>query len=422
MLGSRAAEILRVLLIKRKVVRSILRRLDAAGGLAIKTRLGAKVIGLIIPGSRPLVCSACFTDRGLKLDAERIGIPHALPCPNCGSKDARKLTGYLLRVLASQFFVRGSVFKADYGSAPLITFNERRYQNGDFDGPKWLSKDAALISEKAKIGLFHYGPRLWMLGAVEPLEALQNPQSRNGIITRILNEYPERVLPKGEAVYRLRANPGNPIADDEYDSPPKEFLGRGRLDADEHPVLYCSQDIEGCVHECRVTVEDELYLASLEPIRDLRLLDLTALLPEKGVTEFESLDMAVHMLFYAADHSYELSRAIAIETKKAGFDGILYPSYFSQVRSGDMPFETAYGISIRRFPGAQKYAVLGTFSNVALFGRPIKDRLVKVACINRLVLHKVNYEFRFGPVRQGFLPENAPLDFLESEKSGAKHS
>ena len=48
------------------------------------------------------------------------------------------------------------------------------------------------------------------------------------------------------------------------------------------------------VHECRVTVEDDLYMATLTPLRDLRLLDLTAV-PEEDVTEFDSLDMAVHM-------------------------------------------------------------------------------------------------------------------------------
>lgn len=107
--------------------------------------------------------------------------------------------------------------------------------------------------------------------------------------------------------------------------------------------------------------------------------------------------MAVHMLFFAADHSYEITRAIAIAAGKAGFDGLLYPSYFSQVRSGAMPFETVYGISVRRFRNAAKYATAGIFANVALFGRPVKDGRVEVACINRLVIHKVHYDFRFGP-------------------------
>ncbi|MGD0221412.1 MAG: RES family NAD+ phosphorylase [Terriglobia bacterium] len=383
--------------IGRKILVPILRALDVAGGLAITTRIGARLVGLIIPKSRPILCAACFTDHGLRMDADRLGIPHALPCPNCGAQGTKKLTLYLVRVLASQFFVRGSVRRFSYGSAPLVQFNEARFQRGDYVGPNWIQKDVALISEKGRIGLFHYGPHLWMFGEIEPLKALQDSLERDAIVDRILKEYPERILPQGEIIYRLRANPENPVARGEYDSPPDKVLGCGRLDSPGQPVLYCSQDIEGCVHECRVTVEDELYLASLKPTRNLKLLDLTVLLHEEHVTEFESLDLAVHMLFFAADHSYEITRAIAIAASKAGFDGLLYPSYFSQVRSGAMPFETAYGISVRQFPDAAKYATSTIFSNVALFGRPIKEGILAVTCIDRLVIHKVHYDFRFGP-------------------------
>jgi hypothetical protein len=381
----------------RHIFEPIITGLDMAGGLAIKTKIGARLVGLIVPRSRPVLCTACFTDHGLRMDADRIGIVHALPCPNCRKSGTKKLTPDLLKVLASQFFVRGSVRRFSYGSAPLVQFNELRFQDGNYIGPSWLRKDIELISEKGGIGFFHYGPRLWMLGEVEPLKDLQDVGKRNALIERILKEYPERTLPTGEMMYRLRVNPKNPAAADEYDSPPDELLGRGRLDSPAQPVLYCSQDIEGCVHECRVTVEDELYLALLKPTRDLRLLDLTAVLHEEHVTEFESLDMAVHMLFFAPDHSYEISRAIAIAAHEAGFDGLLYPSYFSQVRSGAMPFETAYGISVRRFRGAAQYAKAGIFSNVALFGRPVGEGALAVTCVDRLVLHKVQYEVRFGP-------------------------
>ena len=110
--------------IGRKTLIPFLRALDAAGGLAITTRVGAKFVGLILPNSRPLLCTACFSDHGLRLDADRIGIPHALPCPNCGTRGTKKLTPHLIGVLASQFFVRGSVHRAPYGSAPLVQFNE----------------------------------------------------------------------------------------------------------------------------------------------------------------------------------------------------------------------------------------------------------------------------------------------------------
>jgi hypothetical protein len=49
--------------------------------------------------------------------------------------------------------------------------------------------------------------------------------------------------------------------------------------------MYGSQDLEVCLHECRMTVDDLAYVASLSPTRDITLLDLSALLKE-DVTEF----------------------------------------------------------------------------------------------------------------------------------------
>lgn len=377
-----------------------LRFLDMAGRLAIRTRIGAWLAYAIMPDARPVFCAACLTDRGLKFEADRVGILNALACPNCGARGTKKLTPYLAQVLASRFFVRGSVHRFNYGAAPLVQFNEVRVGDGDYEGPPWLRSDIELIGEKARIGLFHYGPRLWMVGEIEPLKALQDEASRKAIVDRILREYPSRTLSQSEPIYRLRVNPTDPIDSSEYDSPPDSFLGRGRLDSPALPILYCSQDIEGCVHECRVTVEDDLFLAALVPTRDIRLLDLTELLDE-DVTEFESLDLAVHMLFFASAHSYEITREIAVAARQAGFDGLIYPSYFSQVRSGAMPLETAgYGLSVRRFPRAAGYAKSSIFPNVALFGRPVREKVVEVSCINRLVLHKVHYDIQFGPARE----------------------
>jgi hypothetical protein len=140
--------------------------------------------------------------------------------------------------------------------------------------------------------------------------------------------------------------------------------------------MYGSQDLQVCIHECRVTAEDELYVASLAATRDLNLLDLTHLLYEEHVTEFESLDMAVHMLFLAGPHSYEITRLIAQGARAAGYDGVIYPSYFSLLRTGGMPFETAYGISLRRFPQAAGYERAKIIPTLGLFGRPVREGTV----------------------------------------------
>lgn len=151
--------------------RRLLRMIDIAGGLAIRTYVGARIIGLM-PRARPVLCSECFTDRGLRLDASRIGIVNALPCPNCGAKKSKKLTPYLLETLAWNFFVRGSIHRAEYGAAPVLQFNEHHFEKGSYQAPAWLRRDVELIQEKGRFGFFHYGPRMWMIGSIEPLKAL----------------------------------------------------------------------------------------------------------------------------------------------------------------------------------------------------------------------------------------------------------
>ncbi len=165
-----------------------------------------------------------------------------------------------------------------------------------------------------------------MVGEIELLKELQINGSRARVIQRVIKEYPERLMPSGMKFYRLRINPKNPANHTEYDSPPIEFAGNGRLDSVDLSVMYGSQDIDVCIHECRASTEDEIYVATFETTRDLHLLDLTHVL-EEDVTEFESLDMAIHMLFLAKSHSYEISRDIAKAAQNAGFDGVVYPSF-----------------------------------------------------------------------------------------------
>lgn len=240
-----------------------------------------------------------------------------------------------------------------------------------------------------------------MVGEVEPLKALQVKSRRQFIIDRILKEYPTRIISKSDTFYRIRKNPSVPTNPVEYDSPPEHFLGTYRLDSKKLPILYGSQDLEVCVHECRVTVDDELFIATLTPSKNLRLLDLTEILIEDK-TEFESLDMAVHLLFSAGKHSYGISRQIALSAKENGFDGIIYPSYFSDIRTGNTPLATIYGMSIRKIPSYNDHIKKYIIPNIGLFGRPIQDMVVKVRCINKLILNHVSYGIQFGPAETDF--------------------
>jgi len=344
----------------------------------------------------PLLCSNCFHDEGLRLSSERIGQRDQSRCPNCGSQFGMKLNKRLLAVLAQQFFVSGSIQRLEYGGFPAVQFNKQR--SPSLDVASWVKADLRLIEENLKVGFFPYLPRLWMVGEVEPLKALRNSSSRPTVISRILNEYPGRLLKTDEHFYRLRKTPTNPSEFTEYDSPPEALSGKGRLDTTEFPILYGSQDLEVCLHECRVTAEDQLFVATLLPRRTLKLLNLGEALSEENATEFESLDMALHMLFLAGNYSYEISRDIARAAQEHGFDGLIYPSYFTLLRTGATPFETTSGMSHRRFPSFRENAHRHTISNLALFGRPIANGSVAVRCIDRAILNKVEYTIHFGPL------------------------
>ena len=352
------------------------------------------------PISEPVLCSNCFRDVGLRVDAATVGFVDQSICPNCQSPSGAKLDKELVRLLADRFFVRGSIHRPEYGGFPFVIFNERDHEQkerlrGYIDVADWLKADVELIEKVAGIGFFYYGPRAWMMGDVEPLRALQDENTRTAIIERILAEYPTRLLDRGDPIYRLRVNPKTPEVAAEYDSPPDRYLGTNRLDKPASPVLYASQALEICVHECRVAVEDELFIATLSPERKLKLLNLAMVLKE-SVTEFDSLDMAIHMLFLAGKHSYPITRQIAAAAQAAGFDGIIYPSYYSLIRLGVRPFETVYGITVRRLNTA--YAQTQTIENLAVFGRPIAAGLLKISCIDRLILNRIRYHLQFGPV------------------------
>jgi hypothetical protein len=163
-----------------------------------------------------LLCSTCFHDQGLRLDAERIGVADNSACPNCGSTTGNKLNAELVAKLAYRFFVCGTLHRCDYGAAPIVQFN--KCQSTNISTSPWFEQDIRLIEKTIGVGFFYYGPRLWTVGEVEPLKALQEATSRASVIERILSEYPTTILRIAESFYRIRKDPKRPENFAEYDS------------------------------------------------------------------------------------------------------------------------------------------------------------------------------------------------------------
>ena len=343
------------------------------------------------------LCSRCFLNEGLRLSAEELGLIDNVSCPNCRSREGRKLTRDLIEILAYRFFVWGTLNRTEYGAAPLVQFNHVHEPDIECD-PPWPQEDARAIEKAIDVGFFLYGPRLWMVGLnIEPLDRLKDPKTRPMEVRRILQQYPEITLRPDDTFYRLRVELEDSSDIGQYDSPGGKREKHNWFDSDSLPIMYASQDLQICVHECRIAAEDEVFLATLRSTRDMKLLNLTEILLYHDLTEFESLDMAVHTLFLAGEHSYEICREIALSAYRDGYDGLVYPSYFSLLKSGKIPFETSFGLSHRIFPKLHSRERAKITSNLALFGHPLKQGDVEVHSINRLVLRKVQYEFHFGP-------------------------
>src|SRR5262245_50678281 len=105
-----------------------------------------------------VLCSKCFHNQGLRLDATRIGGEKGGVCPQCRAVDGRKLDKDLVETLAFRFFVRGTYHRTAYGGAPVVQMNEDHYGETDINVPDALKTDIKLLEEAARIGFFYYGP------------------------------------------------------------------------------------------------------------------------------------------------------------------------------------------------------------------------------------------------------------------------
>jgi RES domain len=331
--------------------------------------------------SGPVLCSDCFVDHGLAIEAQKLGHKSNRRCRNCHWISGAKLYRNDVEELARSFFVNGTRIKTEFGGAPILQFNSYHSGTNEVCYPSWLRADARLIENVLNVGLFYYGPPLWRIGEIEPLKALRDPTTQSAAAIDLVRKFPRLALAGGSSFYRLRKDirDGRHSDPSQYDAPPRDIGGDGRLDSPEFPVLYGSQDLKICVHECRVTKADECYLAVLVTCVDLELLDLCGDVENDGNTPFESLYLAVRFIFAAEKHSYDMTRTIAIAAKDAGLHGVMYPSYFGPLRADRIP-------------------------NIALFGHPVANGLVKVDCINRLTLATARYTVQLGPC----LPQDNP--------------
>ena len=344
-----------------------------------------------------ICCSDCFVSEGLRLDAIRLGKCFDTPCPVCGNEGGYGLSKDGLLGLAHSYFSHGSRYIFEYGSASLL--NVGSFKEAEINSGTRIDKDISLIHELTGEYIFYASPRYWMFGENDFLKRMKHKRRRNKAFREVFENYPGRLIRKQDKFYRIRIDPSDPDEESQYDSPPEKFLGSGRFDSKNEPVMYASPDLDLCIHESRAKPYDNIFVATLSPARDLKMLDLSFLVYDPDSTEFESMDIAVHMMMLSSS-SYDVCRDLASYAREYGYDGIVHSSYFSHIKTGTKPFQTIFGLSYRILPQMHNYEKYSSVPNYVIFGRPIRNELVGIKSIDKVIISRIRYDYHFGPSYQ----------------------
>lgn len=323
---------------------------------------------------KPILCSDCFKDYGLREMAKKIGKANSVVCPQCNSITGAALDKKGLEELCDHYFVHGSYNNAEYGGSPVLMIGEG---DGEFDYSvhKSLNHDIQLIHEAAGLTPMAYGPAVWRVGVSEWMDRLtsRNWKKRDRAVKELISRCSIKEIKPDSRFFRIRTNVVDDVNEKSFDAPESQKYKSGRFNVKDGVVFYASFDVETCIHECRVSMEDYLYVATMEPLRTLRLLDLNQVKEkESEETPSENLSLAIRQILRAGGHSYGVTRRISELAKSQGLDGIIYPSYFNSVRNKP-------------------------YINIALYGQVIKNKDVRVKSIDRILLGQVKYKFAYGP-------------------------
>jgi hypothetical protein len=322
-----------------------------------------------------VLCSDCFSNSGLRLEAARVGIRTASKCNACGSKRGHKLGRKHLEKLTARFFVKGTVPHGVGGYASILQYNsDSPIDEVDLD--EKTTRDWHLIKSQIGGRLFFYGPPLWRIGVTEHYE--EPNIISDDTIAEIVKKLSIKTLPEGTQTFRIRKNidPEKVLEASQYDvAPPcieREF---GRFDDAKLQILYTSPSLPVCLHECRTAITDDIFVATLEAATSLRLADLTADYDQMPESPFENLRYFFNGIFLSRDEStYNIARRIAVAIKETlSVDGFITDSFFT---------------TVSQEPVSQNYC---------FFPEIMKNGKITLHSLNRLHLETVSYSYIFGP-------------------------
>jgi hypothetical protein len=237
-------------------------------------------------------------------------------------------------------------------------------------------EDLELLTRVTGRGVIYNAPRLFLIGVTNHYDGPKG-SLRSSTIHEIVKKLRITMLPAGTLAFRIRLNLSGHqrFLPKQFDSPPGgRTRGFSRFDSKAEPILYSSPSLAVCIHECRVTLADEIFVASLRLKRDLRMIDLSGNYDQPDdVDPFDDLTYFFGGLMLSS-RRYEQCRRIArVIRSDPAIDGIIYRSFFTNV-------------------------IGAPALNYGFFGHPIAAGALEVSSINTIRIDKVNYEFSLGPI------------------------
>jgi hypothetical protein len=301
---------------------------------------------------KAVLCSECFQNYGLRLEAIGLGIKSSSICPSCKSTSGRKLERRHLQKLIDRFFILGTVPHGVGGYASILHYNEELdVDEVEFDAR--TAHDWNLIKQHTGGALFFYGPPLWRVGVTEHYDEPNVVSDKT--IADIVEKLSVKTLPKGTKTFRIRKNvaPAVVMNPREYDLPPAGIVREyGRFDDANLQVLYTSPSLPVCLHECRTLITDDILVATFEAMTDLQVADLTANYDQSPESPYENLRYFFNGIFLA---------------------GFITDSFFTTV--GQEPVS----------------------QNFCFFADALQSQRLGLHSLNRLHLETVSYSYALGP-------------------------
>lgn len=273
------------------------------------------------------------------------------------------------RELAGSYIVDGSFHRSTFGGSPVYMLSDMGHDDKLFED----DPDLLLLLKICGLSTFLYAPATWRVGDTIWLDDLlsENKATRTRAINKLVDECEITECSEGTIFYRLLSQLFGESSDPlTYDAPHWNYQKEGRFGLCDTSVLYLSSSIESAIHECRVTVEDEPLLASISVSKALKIVDLTKTKNGSG-EPWEDLSTSLSFICSTGGDAYPITRSIAREVYRRGYDGIFYWSFFNQVSNEKG-------------------------KNLVLFGSPIKEGKVEVVSIDRLLLDQIRYSYSLG--------------------------